>query len=223
MECDRPLDDWKAYLVEVYEDIIGCEPRKVMIRISSEEPRSAIDKVVGIVDLFDTDDRSFDTLIICINRAPFEVVWQCADDAPQTVRERGEELVRQAQDYTRDRWPDLNQRIAEKHARQAALSHLPDRALIVQVCEVFRGEGERRMLAVFLVPRMAPVMPGIHLEVLASFAAHYSDAFTLRGLEHLVIERDIDFRFMPCRMASEDLVATWRLYLEGLGMLPRIS
>ena len=124
--------------------------------------------------------------------------------------------------HARDAWPDIDDRIAEKHARLAALTHLPDHAFIVQVCEVLDA-GDRRMLVVLLVPRMAPVVPGIHLEVLASFAAHYCDAFTLKGLEHLVIERGIDFRYMPCRMASEDLVATWRLYLEGLGMLPRTS
>lgn len=50
---------WKAYLVEVYEDLIGCEVRKVTIRISSEEPLLVIDKVVGTIDLFDSDDLAY--------------------------------------------------------------------------------------------------------------------------------------------------------------------
>lgn len=219
MKYDRPLDDWKAYLVEVYEDIIGCEPRKVIIRISSEEPRSAIDKAVGAIDLFDGEYASIDTLIICINRAPFEVTLRCPNDAPQAVRERGEDLVRRARVHGSKKWPDLDQRIAEKHARQACLKQLPDAAFIVQVCEVFEASGEALELIAFLVPRVAPVVSGMHLSTVASMRADMCDQTMVNALMKMVQDGRLSFSYMPCMMASEDLVAAWRERFEGEGVL----
>lgn len=219
MNCDRSLGDWKAYLVEVSEDRLGCEPRKVIIGISLEEPRSAIDKVVGCIGLFDGDHPSFDSLIICINRAPFEVTLRCPNDAPQVVREWGEDLVRQARVHASKKWPDLDQRIAEKYARQACLKHLPDEAFVVQVCEVIGASGEALELAAFLVPRMASVVGGVHLSTVASMRADACDETMVNALMKMVQDGRHSFSYRPCTMASEDLVAVWRERFDGEGVL----
>lgn len=214
----------RLFLVRVEEDLIGMEPARIDFRLEGEDRVHSIDEVLCEIDLRAPLGHVRDTLINVTNKAPLEVIpidLDPGDRDRSEWRKKAARVAEEIRDLVHERWPDIDDRIAEKHARLAALTRLPDRAIIVQVAEVLRDEGERRMLVLFLVPRMAPVMPGHHLQVLASFAAHYCDAFTLQGLEHLVIDRDIDFRFMPCRMASDDLVATWRLYLEGLGMLPR--
>lgn len=221
----------RAYLTRVEEDRIGLEPERVEVRVVRERDLYDFEEVITEIDLKVGLRERERALKEVAYDAPFDIGVNVDVDSDEIRRclmwSTGFRIRDVLWRFQRESWSDIDVRIKEKRARQRAMKFLPDNDLVVQVCEVvdpFAALMARAPeMVAFIVSKQSPVIDGLHFTTIAMMSVSGTDDTLLEEVSKMVRDQGAKLSFMPCAMASDDLVAEWRERFENLGLLAKVT